>query len=177
MNAIDLGLSVLWADMNVGAHSPVEAGDYFAWGETRARKPEYTPQSYVGPQNQSILDQDDDVATVVQGGTWRMPTQDEFQELLSQCRWHYVQAGAVGPLAGHLVTGPNGNSIFLPLAGQGQHPPFGHRYTNSNPQGWYWSAERPGGHGNPLCLSLEEKTTTTEYDDYNGFSIRPVRPR
>lgn len=131
---VDLGLpsGTLWATMNVGANSPEEYGDYFAWGET-APKQEYTQQNYewydyshltftkyctnwmFGPtDNKTDLDPEDDAATVNWGEPWRLPTLEQIQELVDNCSWKWTLRN--GEL-GQLVTGPNGNTLFLPSTG------------------------------------------------------------
>lgn len=131
---VDLGLpsGTLWADRNVGAESPEASGDYFAWGET-APKEAYNWRTYKFCQgssstltkycthsnfgtvdNKTALDLEDDAAYVNMGAEWRMPTEDEQQELIDKCDWSWsTQNGTKG----YKVTGPNGNSIFLPAAG------------------------------------------------------------
>lgn len=114
--AVDLGLSVKWASMNVGATSPEDYGGYFAWGET-SEKEEYTMDTYLYYNvdiGEDISGTDHDVAHVQWGGTWHMPTYDELKELLDNCTWTWTTQNAVN---GYKVTGPNGNSIFLPAAG------------------------------------------------------------
>ena len=130
--AVDLGLSVKWATFNVGATSPEEYGGYYAWGETE-EKEDYswetykwcngsydtmtkycTNSSYGTVDNKTVLDLEDDVAHVKWGGDWRMPTTDEQDELRNNCTWEWTALNGVN---GYRVTGPNGNSIFLPAAG------------------------------------------------------------
>lgn len=132
--SIDLGLpsGLKWAACNVGASSPEGYGDYYGWGETEVSPsydwPDYglcngtsasltkynTDSSCGAVDNKTVLDADDDVARVKLGGKWRMPTIDEWTELQTVCTWTWTTAGGVN---GELVTGPNGNSIFLPAAG------------------------------------------------------------
>ena len=127
-NAVDLGLSVKWADMNVGATSPEGYGYYYAWGETEPKSvylwsnykyydgrfdtlTKYcTNSSYGTVDNKTVLDPEDDVAHVKWGGDWRMPTWTEQYELLDKCTWTWTSCNGVN---GYIVTGPNGNSIFL----------------------------------------------------------------
>ena len=129
---VDLGLSVKWATMNVGANVPEEYGDYFAWGETEPKdysdwetykwcKGSYntmtkycTDSKYGTVDNKTVLELSDDAAHANWGGTWRMPTLDEIKELRYYCSWEWITQKGV---EGHKVTGPNGNSIFLPAAG------------------------------------------------------------
>ena len=148
---VDLGLpsGTLWADRNVGADSPEAYGDYFAWGETEPKEnydwstykwcqgsettmTKYCTDSYYGTvDNKIVLDLEDDAAYVNMGKDWRMPTYDELSELRSKCTWTWTTQKGVH---GYKVTGPNGNSIFLPAAG--------YRYDSSlddaDFDGYYW---------------------------------------
>ena len=113
---VDLGLSVKWATCNVGASSPSDYGNYYAWGETRT-KSEYTEDnsSTYGINIGDISgDSRYDAARANWGGTWRLPTQAEMQELIDKCTWTWTSQGGHN---GYRVTGPNGSSIFLPAAG------------------------------------------------------------
>lgn len=130
---VDLGLpsGTLWATCNVGANCPEEYGDYFAWGETFS-KDYYDWTTYkwcIGGMDgitkysygvngfadfKSELEPEDDVAYVHWGPSWRMPTLAQQDELREHCTWTWTTLNGVN---GCLVTGPNGNSIFLPAAG------------------------------------------------------------
>ena len=112
-NYVDLGLSVKWATCNVGADSPEEYGDYFAWGETKP-KLSYSEENYTYKKNPETLSFIRDVATVKMGRNWRMPTIEEHQELIDECTWTWTTLNGVN---GYNIEGPNGNSIFLPAAG------------------------------------------------------------
>lgn len=122
--AIDLGLSVRWAPFNVGATSPEAYGDYFAWGETKP-KALYKPDTYrwfqkstgVMEIGKQISGTKLDAARVIWRGTWRLPTREECTELRDKCKWTLTTRNGV---KGMLVTGPNGNSIFLPSGGYRQ---------------------------------------------------------
>lgn len=114
---VDLGLSVKWATCNIGASSPGEYGEYFAWGET-------TPKSKYTERNCKTCKKkiDDiagnpkyDAARANWGGSWRMPTEDEMQELIDNCEW--IWATQNGHYGCKVASKINGNSIFLPLAG------------------------------------------------------------
>lgn len=132
---VDLGLSVKWATCNVGADSPEDYGNYFAWGETQP-KPVYNLDTYFDrdgikywwTSRKTILDPVDDAATANWGSGWRMPTRAEQDELCSKCTWTWTTQNGV---YGQKVTGPNGRSIFLPAAGDS----FGGIHTT----GHYWS--------------------------------------
>ena len=149
---VDLGLpsGTLWATCNLGANSPEEYGDYFAWGETEPKDvynwstykwcngTEYsltkycTDSSYGAVDNKTELDPKDDAAYVNWGENWRMPTKDQLEELQTECTWTWTTQNGVN---GRLVIGPNGNSLFLPAAGS--------RYVSSlydaGSWGYYWS--------------------------------------
>ena len=130
VHAVDLGLSVKWACCNIDATTPEDYGGYYAWGETESKNnydwnsykwynnnfTKYVIYRYYEPyiDNKPILDLEDDVAHAKLGGDWRMPTAAEIDELINECTWQYTFIKGV---AGHIVTGPNGNSIFLPCAG------------------------------------------------------------
>ena len=122
--AIDLGLSVKWASWNVGASKPEEYGGYYAWGETE-EKTMYDWNSYkhcdgsseschIIGKNGEISGTEYDVAHVIWGGDWRMPTLEEVNELQSKCTTEWAK---INGIEGRRYTGPNGNSIFLPAAG------------------------------------------------------------
>ena len=149
--AIDLGLSVKWASCNVGATAPEEYGGYYAWGET-GEKSDYdldtykycngsftsmtkycTSSVYGTVDNKTTLEPADDVATVKWGGSWRMPTDEEQQELINNCTWTWTTLNGVNC---YRVTGPNGNSIFLPAAGYR----YGTGVFNQGSYGHYWSS-------------------------------------
>ena len=130
---VDLGLpsGIKWATCNVGATKPEEFGGYYAWGETEEKEDyswstykwcngssttmtKYCTSSNGTVDNKTTLDLEDDVAHVKWGGTWRMPTKAEQDELRNNCTWTWTTQNGVN---GYKVTGPNGNSIFLPAAG------------------------------------------------------------
>ena len=131
---VDLGLSVKWATCNVGASSPEDYGDYYAWGETSV-KTSYTEDncSTYGESIGDIGGTSRDVAHVKWDGSWRMPTEAEFEELIDRCTWTWTTRGGK---SGYKVTGPSGKSIFLPAAG--------YRYETSLSDagsfGGYWSS-------------------------------------
>lgn len=171
---IDLGLSVYWCSCNVGAEAPEEYGDYFAWGETKP-KSNYTQgtYSYYDTNTQQYIDignsiggSEYDAATVNLGGDWRMPTYEEMNELIDMCNWEWSQINGNN---GYVVTGPNGNSIFLPAAGY---------YVGSllNPNKWlgYWlSNTKKIEYAWSLCKQ-DDKQQTVYKQRVNGLSIRPV---
>ena len=179
---VDLGLpsGTLWATCNVGANSPEEFGDYFAWGETQPKDTcnWSTYQfyngvgltKYTGDDGLTTLLPEDDAATANWGANWRMPTRLEWQELINNTTVTWTQQGGVN---GRLFTAQNGNTLFLPATGC---------FTGSNiyyvgSGGYCWSSS--------LCM--EDPTLTWTFlfaTDYYmiycygrayGRSVRPVR--
>ena len=151
---VDLGLpsGLKWATCNVGANAPEEYGDYFAWGEVEPKTTydwstykygtsydqltKYCNYSSYGKDgftdNKTVLDPEDDAATVNWDGAWRMPTSAEQDELREKCTWTWTTQNGVN---GYIVTGPNGNSIFLPAAGF-----VGGGALTAGSSGNYWSS-------------------------------------
>ena len=176
--AVDLGLSVKWASFNLGASKPEEYGNYYAWGET-SPKSNYTWDTYKwgNPStkyNQTdgkvTLEASDDAARVALKGKWRMPTYDEEEELYSNCSRLYTQINGIN---GYRITGPSGNSIFLPSAGLYDGSSY---CSNQNSGGWYWSSS--------LCTvtyasgfyfaSSYFYTGNHQHERSDGHVIRPV---
>ena len=186
---VDLGLSVKWATCNVGANSPDEYGDYFAWGETKPkdyydwstykwRNGNYnnltkycTESDYGTVDNKTVLDLADDAAHANWGGAWRMPTLEEQRELLDNCTWTRMKVNGVN---GYTVTGPNGNSIFLPAAGCRYDSDLGNVGSN----GIYWSSSL-GTNDSLYAYNLFFSSGIEGWDigiRYYGRSVRPVLP-
>ncbi len=167
---VDLGLRVKWATCNVGASSPSDYGDYFAWGETRA-KSEYTEENSVtcGKSMCGIAgDATYDAAQDNWGGTWRLPTPSEMYELVSKCeRIWTAQGGSVG----YKITGPNGNSIFLPAAGWRA----GTSIALAGERGYYWSATPDEDTYGAFVLNIGNGDFGIGcYCRNGGRSVRPV---
>ena len=119
--------------------------------------------------NKTVLEPQDDVAHVKWGGTWRMPTTDEQRELLSECSWEWTELNGV---PGYSVTGPNGNSIFLPAAGDRYGSEAGYRGI----VGVYWSSLLPGNGSDHAHLLYFDSDYHDWYYSYRyvGLSVRPV---
>ena len=135
---VDLGLSVLWADCNVGANTPEELGAHFAWGET-SEKTYYTNENYKlkgkynSWGNRKRLDAADDAAHVNWGGKWRMPTKEEYAELFKNCEWADTTLNGVeGFLFTSKVPGYTSNSIFLPFTNGDIYKADGGLYLTSD---------------------------------------------
>ncbi len=111
-----LSSGVKWAVYNIGARSPEEIGDYFAWGEI-SPKSEYTQANYLyyGLEISDISGNPSyDAATAILGSEWRMPTQADFEALMNECTWEWFDNDGFGYF---IVTGANGNQITLPTPG------------------------------------------------------------
>ena len=183
---VDLGLSsgTLWATCNVGASSPEDYGDYFAWGETETKEfydfsnykwcnGEYgTLTKYLGRYDE--LEPEDDAATVNWGNEWCMPTDEQLMELSDECTMEMTSRNGVN---GYLLTGPNGNTMFLPTAGC-----YWELLYNDGEIGYYWSRTLyNGGPFDPnaaFCMMIDE--WGMGFDNYlsyrdAGRSVRPVR--
>lgn len=175
---VDLGLSVRWATCNVGASSPSDYGNYYAWGETTT-KSSYTEdnsRTYEKIWGDISGNPSYDAATANWGNGWRMPTKAEFEELINRCTWQWTTQGGQ---RGCKVTGPNGNSIFLPAAGWRDDTSLGiavdaladgkgGNYRSSTPyesssQSAYYLVFNSSGFHNTGC-----------YFSYLGLSVRPI---
>ena len=112
---VDLGLpsGTMWATCNVGASRPEDCGNYYAWGETWPKEV-YHDSTYTYHEDAFTLQPNRDAATVNWGPGWRMPTKDDYLELMSNCAWRWTTINGV---EGYVVRGLNGNSIFLPACG------------------------------------------------------------
>ena len=172
---VDLGLpsGLKWATCNVGADSPEDYGDYFAWGET-SPKAEYTYENSItwGEQMSDISGNAQyDAATANWGESWRMPTKDEMQELLDYCEFEWIQVNGV---YGSKVIGPNGSCIFLPAAGFRDGSSLGDASSN----GGYWSST-PYDYSNDRYLAYN-LVFDDGYEDVGWYCDRtygmPVRP-
>ena len=178
---VDLGLSVKWATQNVGASSPSDYGDYFAWGETR-KKDNYTWETCfdfldstgdswgtykIGGKTSISPTSGHDTARENWGGTWRMPTDAEFEELCEKCDWTWTYQDGHN---GYLVTSKtNGNSIFLPAAGS-------RAGTNKYGGGSYWSGTLSSSnsyYARNLHFNSGNHYTCNNYRRF-GQSVRPV---
>ena len=190
---VDLGLSVKWATCNIGADTPEDGGDYFAWGEVKPKEI-CTEDNYAfchektetqlwnfGYGSKKIKAYDDlgdnisgtryDAARTNWGGSWRMPTKEELEELVDKCKW---ERAVQGGKKGYKVTGPNGNSIFLIIVGSRD----GLLNIDFGMYGCYWSST--------VCKDLDINAyaiySNSIYDDacvdvgsrYIGRNIRPV---
>lgn len=192
---VDLGLpsGTLWATCNIGANSPEDYGDYFAWGETAGynsgrtyfgmRTYKYcngsynTMTKYCTHSSDGIVDKkteldlSDDAAYVNWGPAWRMPSLEQFQELIINTTSEWIRQNGI--YGRKFTSRTNGNSIFLPTAG--------YRYETSlyivGNSGLYWSrtlysSDSNGAYGLDFTVDYFFARST---DRWYGRSVRPVR--
>lgn len=197
---VDLGLSVKWATMNVGASKPEDYGDYFAWAETtpkgnydwtnlKYRTSGYitdnvkfskyvTNSNYGTVDNRTTLELSDDAAHANWGGSWRMPTRAEQDELRENCTWtKTTHNGVTGYEVTSMKPGYTSNSIFLPAAGYRQSS----NLYSAGSHGSYWSSSLgSGGSYTAYELGLGSGFGSGidwyDSDRLNGNSVRPVCP-
>lgn len=189
VKAVDLGLSVKWASCNIGATKPEEYGNYYAWGETSTKSfyndisykhctgdieegiTKYCDDSRGTNDNKYTLDPEDDVAHVIWGGTWRMPTKNEQDELLNKCTWTWTTLNGVN---GYEVKSKlNGNSIFLPAAGYIKNE----ENRTITTYGEYWSSSlHSHGCDGAHSISFNEERLFGGDDGFRpyGCSVRAV---
>ena len=187
---VDLGLpsGLKWATCNVGANSPEEYGDYFAWGETygkgyydwtsyfwcngsyRSFTKYNTYSSYGKVDNKTTLDYEDDAARANWGDSWRIPSWDDFDELLVNCTSEWTtQNGVIGRL---FTSKTNGNSIFLPASGVC----YNYNLDGEGTEGAYWSSSLYTDQPDSAWGLVFYSNDVVCFNDYRylGFSIRPI---
>ena len=192
--AVDLGLSVKWANYNVGATSETDAGYYIQWGETGPREDnDYSKASYVyydsstssyidiGRQFNADDDYSKDAARQQWGGTWRVPTEAEMSELWLECTWTWTTKNGIDGF--EIKSKKNNNKIFLPAGGWKSGSKGS--VNSAGSYGMYWTSSvnlRNTNYG----LNLMIRSTLSQSDvaanpipgNYRecGMSIRPVCP-
>lgn len=194
---VDLGLpsGTMWASMNVGASSPEDYGDYFAWGETEPKR-SYTEANYKWyggswynhsvsitkyctdsdhglngfVDNKTVLDPEDDAAYVNWGSSWRMPSFEQIDELMDCCSFQWIQRNGV---YGILVTGVNGNSIFLPAAGYHSYDEL----LNLGSFSFYWTRDLSASAVNfAYCMTFDaDGYGWWHFYRDSGITVRAVR--
>ena len=196
-NYVDLGLpsGTLWADRNVGANSPEEYGDYFAWGET-ASKDNYSWSTYKYSKDskktmtkycvdnsygyngftdsRTELLPEDDAATANWGAGWQMPMVEQLDELVDSSYTTTEWTTQNGVYGRKITSKINGNSLFLPTTG---FRIDGSLYYAGS-RGYYWSRSLNTDDSDvALDLHLDSGDIYASYGDYrfSGLSVRPVR--
>ena len=192
--AIDMGTSVKWAAYNLGATKPEEYGGYYAWGETQTKSNHnwstykwcngdynkltkycQAEQPYYwngegAPDGKTVLDLEDDAARANWGGTWRMPTDEEWAELIGGCLWEWTTYQGI---SGYNVYGfGSGKILFLPAPGYRDGANLGHVGSI----GSYWSSSLNADYPcNAWYVYLDSsRVLKMNYGRYDGFSVRPV---
>lgn len=187
-DAIDLGLSVKWSSRNLDAPSIELTGGLYGWADPTGKKVSTDLDLYPTPiPPENICGTKYDLAHVRWGGVWRLPSVEEARELVRECDWKWA---TYKDRDGMLVTGPNGNTIFLPAVG----------FTNERSSwmvvdddvdptiqvdGYYWTGTLYGTEGTDAaraCFLYFDKWGEVKWGkrtNYNfrstGHSIRPVR--
>ena len=170
---IDLGLpsGTLWADRNIGADSPEDYGDYFRFGETIPYTEDSRPYKFYDITS-DIAGTDKDAATVILGEEFRMPTIIQIRELVTECSRQWAK---VYDIKGIKVTGPNGNSIFLPAAGLRDYN-FG-SLNRVGTHGFYWTTSPYLNNSNFGRNLVLDSSDWDWYDFFRafGFPVRAVK--
>ena len=185
---IDMGTGVKFACCNVGASSPVEYGDYFAWGETKTKSnydwstyslcrgssstmTKYCNNSSYGTVDyKTKLELTDDAARANWGSPWRMPTIEELTALNDKCTWTWT---TISNVAGYKVTSTNGNILFFPAAGYRDEASLNDAGSN----GVYWSSSlntSDADYARGLGFRSSRHFTSSGNYRYRGRSVRPV---
>ena len=165
---VDLGLpsGLKWATCNVGSKTPTESGDFYPWGYTSPRREEDRDNRYTIGENWNDIsgNVEHDVARSKWRSPWRLPTRYEFQELINNCNWQWLEG------LGYKIIGPNGNFIFIPAA----------RYAHQGGAGVagdYWSSSpdnASSGEGAYRLFFNNEELGVFSVKRYMPLTIRPV---
>lgn len=192
---VDLGLpsGAMWATKNIGSHSPVDIGDYYSWGEVET-KDSYTKNTYKwgvcdteehvlkynDTDKKTRLDPEDDVAKVKWGGRWRMPTKEEFEELLNTCEVNFVAYPDDSSYKVYEVKGPNGNAIYFHLCGYMTMD----KVRDYNQRAYFWSSDLnqvksvigfiPNERAIEFCLYNDGRKWVGKTSRYMGNPVRPM---
>lgn len=196
---VDLGLSVKWGTCNVGADTPDGYGNLYSWAEASPKesyKNTYythglgtadspctkycTVESCGTVDNKTVIEPSDDAVAVTKGGDWRMPTRDEFKELLTECEWEWITLNGTGGMK--VTSSTNGNSIFLPAGGRS----FNTTNSSKGSKGYYWTStlvtESSVSTNNTITAFDIYFSSTGTYSEpqqtrrYYGESVRGVHP-
>jgi hypothetical protein len=176
--AVDLGLpsGTKWADRNIGALNPEDTGLYFSWGNTvghEAGKDYDLEDDYDNTQGSELkedIDLEHDAARVNLGEPWKMPTKEQFKELVDNCESEVTTIN--GYLGRRFTSKINGNSIFMPFAGYISGTGLSRRGSS----GSYWSSSLGSQTGGCDLYFISGGVSPAGYDDrFYGFSVRAVQ--
>lgn len=194
-DVVDLGLSVKWAKCNLGAIAPEFYGNFFSWGETEPKmdfNSDYKYEPTLGHlikycndpakgdvDNLVRLERGDDAASAKLGGKWRIPTIEEWKELLENCRWIWTDGYKNSWVPGYIIIskipGYENNELFLPAVGYVKNAHLGDREI-----GYYWTSdlfEEDCYNAMSLKIFEEDKEFWGMPRNGNGFQIRAVKEK
>ena len=170
---VDLGLSVKWATCNVGASSPTGYGNYYAWGETSPKNDYSSSTCKTWERSMSDIrgNSSYDAARANWGGSWRLPTKSEYDELVNNCTRQWTTQNGVKGM--RFTSKKNGNSVFFPAAGWRD----GASAYGAGEGGYYWSSTPYGGstqRAYGLYFDSGGSASTDWGNRYYGHTVRPV---
>lgn len=195
---VDLGLSVLWASCNLGASKPTEYGGYYQWAGTKdvsdtdiyldwSNCPYHTgssnssgwskyntKSSYGTVDNKTVLEAMDDAATVALGGNWRIPTDEEWTELMNtdNCSWTWTSIdGVSGYNVQSKKSGYTDKWIFLPAAGYRNND----RLSDVGSRSYYWSSSLHTDYPSVAYDMYFNSSYVSRFYDFRYYG-QPVRP-
>ena len=192
---VDLGLSVMWGSMNVGASQKEGFGNYYAWGETEPQTGyEWSTYSFRisgdwgedfkfskydlsdGGDGKTTLEPEDDAAHIQWKGNWRIPTSDEISEMIDNCKWKWITRNGVnGFRVSSLKSGFEGISIFIPAAGY--HYSYSNIPIDENTFGYYLSGSLASESQSVQVLLIASTNNSVELmSRCYGFPVRAVCP-
>lgn len=176
--AVDLGLSVKWAACNLGANSPDEYGDYYAWGETETKE-DYSSSTYKYQSNYSYTNIGEDIAGtqydaahIKLGESWKIPTVEQIQELIEKCT---IEKYIYKDIKGQRIVGVNGQSIFVPISGYKD----GRSIKNRDEYGYvfFWASQYETsytGSSAYVYRGRQDEGQTNTWNRMYGLPIRPI---
>lgn len=200
-NYVDLGLSAKWATCNIGATTPEGFGDYFSWGETEVKErysrhnykwakgvgiygfrgvmPLAVPNKYNHKDCKFTLDLEDDAAHALWGGSWRMPTKEEIEELIANCSFSEV---IVNDIKCYKISskkeGYTDSHIFLPASGYQAQDMNKCFLSGVNSYYYYWTNTLSDAENSKGCClyipPLSQNLSIVKLYRFHGLPIRPV---
>ncbi len=169
---VDLGLSVKWATCNVGANTPEEYGNYYSWGElsTKNRYVRDNCKTYDRSMSDIGGNSSYDAARANWGGSWRLPTEAECDELVNNCTRQWTSQNGVKGM--RFTSKRNGNSIFFPAVGWRRGPSTNY----AGERGYYWSSTSYGSNKQNAYNLYFNSGGSANTDWSHRYSGQPVRP-
>ena len=188
---VEMGDGLKWAVMNVGASRPEEYGNYYAWGEI-SPKSDYdwstykygissssltkyvTSSNYGVVDERTSLEENDDVASVIWGGSWRIPSDADWIWLILNCTWKWTTSYNGTEVSGYIITsnvsGYIGNSFFLPASGTRRRTSI----SGINDEGGYWSSSLSHSQLAYFLALSSSHVIKSSLSRVCGLSVRPV---